>query len=245
MNDNLIQDNAPTIYNSDFVEQLFDEMSDTYTRMNEITSFGFSSRWRRQFVDDAKIHSGMIVCDLMCGMGECWQAVAPKIGGKGRIIGIDFSQGMLRGAIKQRNHLAGVAIEIVRLNVLEATLESESVDVVLSGFGLKTFSAEQVVQLAAEIKRILKPGGRFSLVEVSVPAGWWLKGLYMFYLKQIIPILGWLFLGNPENYRMLGIYTEQFQNCQQVAEIFQQQGLHTKFQRYFFGCASGIYGVKE
>jgi ubiquinone/menaquinone biosynthesis C-methylase UbiE len=69
---------------------------------------------------------------------------------------------------------------------------------VISGFGLKTFNDKQLVQLANEIDRILKPNGKFSLIDVSVPKIRILKPFYMFYLKNIIPILGKVFLGSPE-----------------------------------------------
>ncbi len=60
------------IYEADYVRQLFDEMSESYDRVNYLTSFGFSQRWRRQCVEHALIQSGETVHDLMCGMGECW-----------------------------------------------------------------------------------------------------------------------------------------------------------------------------
>ncbi len=66
----------------------------------------------------------------------------------------------------------------------------------------------------------------------------------MFYLKKVIPIIGLLFLGDPENYKMLGIYTQEFINSKKVAEIFKKQDLKIEYMEYFFGCASGIKGRK-
>lgn len=82
------------------------------------------------------------------------------------------------------------------------------------------------------------------MVEVSRPAGWALEGLYMFYLKRVIPVLGRLMLGNPENYRLLGVYTQNFGDCRALREALTEAGLEARFERYFFGCATGVSGSK-
>lgn len=232
------------VYDSQFVEKLFDEMAGTYEAVNYLSSFGFSKRWREQFVKLANLQPGMTVYDLTCGMGECWPAIQNTIKSKGRLIGLDLSQAMLAGAEKRKANFSPLEITLVKENALHNTLPDASADCVISGFGLKTFSDEQKFLLAREIKRLLKPGGTFSLIEVSVPTGWWLEGLYMFYLKNLIPVIGQLLLGNPQNYRMLGVYTEKMKNCQKMGEYLKQHGLHANYHTYFWGCASGVSGYK-
>lgn len=232
------------IYNTKYVEELFDEMSGSYEKVNYLTSFGFSKRWRTQFVKRADIKPGMSVCDLMCGMGECWSAIGKSLNNDGRLLALDLSGGMLRGAYQRKDKFPRLQITIDKQNALENALADESFDCIVSAFGIKTFSDKQKEILASEIKRLLKPGGTVSLVEVSVPKAFLLKGLYMFYLKQIIPLLGSLFLGNPENYRMLGVYTEKFGSSRKMFEIMERQGFQAIYQDYFFGCASGLTGVK-
>lgn len=234
----------PDIYNPDFVTKLFDEMSDSYDRVNYLTSFGFSSHWRRQCVNKATIKPGMVVYDLMCGMGECWHTIAANLANEGQLIALDFSHGMLQGAERRKRKLSNLNIALRQQDVLSNTLADNSADCVISVFGLKTFSDEQKERFATEIKRILKPQGTFSLIEVSVPHYKPLRVLYMFYLKQIIPILGKLFLGNPDNYRMLGIYTEEFGNSRRMKEILSNEGLVVNYHEFFYGCASGISGTK-
>ena len=95
-----------------------------------------------------------------------------------------------------------------------------------------------------ETKRILKSGGQFSFIEVSKPNNKLLKLLYGFYLGQIIPISGRLLLGNPEDYKMLWQYTDKFDNAKNATEIFAKTGLISKFNSYFYGCATGFYGTK-
>ena len=94
------------------------------------------------------------------------------------------------------------------------------------------------------ILTMLKPGGRFSLIEISVPPSLVLRYPYMFYLKSIIPLVGRIFMGNPENYRMLGIYTDAFRNCEQFSKELNRIGLVASSTSHFFGCATGVIGYK-
>ena len=239
------QRKAKDIYSSEFVEDLFDRMSDSYERVNYITSFGFSELWRRQCVKELDLKSGSVVVDLMTGMGECWQPILKKANKNSKLIGLDFSTQMINFAKKRKQKYPHANIELLKENVFDNSISSESVDYIISGFGMKTFNEQQLHLLAREIFRILKPEGRFSLIDVSVPKNKVLQSLYMFYLKNVIPMLGKLFLGDPETYKMLGIYTEAFGNAKQVEQIFGQYDFQVEYMEYFFGCASGVKGIKN
>tara|TARA_R110001606_G_C15154030_1_gene626144 strand:+ start:32 stop:745 length:714 start_codon:yes stop_codon:yes gene_type:complete len=232
------------IYEPKFVEKLFDKMSSSYSKVNYITSFGFSERWRRQCVEEIGIEKGKIVVDLMTGMGECWKHILKKSDKNSKLIGLDFSTEMINRAKKNKRKFEKSTIEVLKENVFQNSIENGTADYVISGFGLKTFNDEQLGKLANEIDRILKPNGKFSLIDVSVPNSKFLKPFYMFYLKNIIPILGKLFLGSPETYRMLGVYTEEFGNSKNVHRIFNEQEFEVEYVEYFYGCASGIKGRK-
>lgn len=231
------------IYEPKFVEKLFDRMSGTYAKMNYITSFGFSERWRKQCVKAANIGEGEIVVDLMTGMGECWKHIL-KNNKNAQLIGLDFSSEMIKQANKNKSKHKDANIKVLHENVFENSIEDGHADCVISGFGLKTFNDAQIENLAREIERILKPNGTFSLIDVSVPKSKFLKLFYMLYLKTFIPVLGRLFLGNPETYKMLGIYTQAFKNSKNVYHIFERENFEVRYVEYFFGCASGIVGKK-
>lgn len=235
---------ASDIYDSDYIEALFDEMSGSYERVNYITSFGFSARWRKQLVRRLPIQEGQVVADLMTGMGECWAPIMKLIGNSGKLIALDLSEGMLRFARQRMVKYPGANIALLKENLFSNSIPNASVDAVISGFGMKTFSEAQFAAFATEVQRILKPGGYLSLVDVSVPSFAPLKWPYMFYLKRMIPLLGWMFLGNAENYRMLGIYSQQFGNSRKVMDSFQSAGFEVEYVSYFFGCASGFIGRK-
>ena len=232
------------IYDPKFVEELFDEMSGSYERMNYITSFGFSARWRRQLVEQAKLQEGQVVADLLTGMGECWKPILKQVGPQGKLIALDFSEGMLRFARAYQQKFPGADIQILQEDLFENSIPNQSVDRVISGLGMKTFSEAQIHSFAKEVYRMLKPGGKLSFMDVAVPNNKLLRWPYFFYLKRVIPVLGWLFIGNPENYRMLGIYSERFGNAEKFARIFREHGLQVEHQAYFYGCASGLVGSK-
>ncbi len=227
-----------------FVEQLFDKMSSSYARMNYITSFGFSERWRRKCIKELKMEEGKVIADLMAGMGECWKFILKNSDKTSKLIGLDFSTEMIERAKKNKEKFKGYTIEILQENIFNNSIENESVDYVVSGFGLKTFNDHQLEKLAEEIERILKPSGRFSLVDVSIPKIKILKCFYIFYLKNIIPLIGKIFLENPEVYQMLGVYTQEFKNSRHVEKIFRKKNFYVDYIEYFYGCASGIKGHK-
>ena len=232
------------IYNPEYVKGLFNKMSSSYERMNFITSFGFSIRWRRQFLEPFKQtkHKAEII-DLLTGMGETWNATKNKLPNSSLTV-LDFSDGMLKYAKQKSETQFNNEIIVLQQDILYNKLPSNYYDFVTCAFGLKTFNEEQINILAKETKRILKNGGQFSFIEVSKPNNKILKKLYGFYLGQIIPILGRLLLGNPEEYRMLWQYTNKFDNAKRAKEIFTKTGLTTKFYSYFYGCATGFYGTK-
>lgn len=232
------------IYQAEFIRGLFDEMSATYGTVNVISSFGFCIRWRQQCIRLVRPVPGNHVIDLMSGMGELWPMVAKYIGSKGRITGVDFSEAMCRNSKKTTARLPELEFKILQEDVLNNSIPDNSADIILSSFGLKTFTTEQRKKLAEQAARILRPGGRISFVEISVPSSRLLKIPYLFYLNYIIPLLGWALLGNPNNYRMLGIYTTEFGNCSEFAEQCTTAGLNVYQKRMFFGCATAVVEVK-
>jgi ubiquinone/menaquinone biosynthesis C-methylase UbiE len=218
-------------------------MAGTYGVVNLVSSFGFAAFWRAKCVRQIKIEQGMNVVDLMTGMGELIPGIARRIGGMGHVRAIDLSPAMCQKArtLILKRKIQG---QIIEDDALTHSVGNGNADIVVSSFGLKTFSVEQRKLLARQIQAMLKPGGRFSMVEISVPPSRLLQRPYMFYLKIVIPLIGSIFLGNPDNYRMLGVYTEAFENCEQFAEELNRVGLEARSTSYFFGCATGVTGHK-
>jgi ubiquinone/menaquinone biosynthesis methyltransferase len=244
MKDTHLPDSFQQEYDPEYIRGLFNRMSGSYERVNYITSFGFSLRWRRQFLKFiAPAADPLRIMDLMTGMGETWNPVLDRFP-NAELSTLDYSEGMLVHAnLKNKKSFSGKVI-VHHQDLLKNSLPSDHYDVVLSAFGLKTFNAQQVVRLAEEIKRILKPGGKFSLIEVSVPENTILRALYKLHLKYAVPICGKMFLGNPQEYRMLWKYTERFGNGKAAVQQFRNSGLNAEYVSYFGGCATGIQGNK-
>lgn len=181
----------------------------------------------------------------MAGMGEACQDLVRQIGETGRITTIDISHTMCRMALNN-GALAriGCPVHVIEADALDCPLTDNAFDAVVSVFGLKTFNEEQTRLLAAEVNRVLKPGGQFSFLEISIPQSKLLRIPYLFYLKFVIPIIGRLFMGNADNYRLLSVYTEAFGNCRAAQSIFKDMGLIAEYRTRFFGCATLIYGRK-
>jgi len=233
------------IYNPEFVKGLFNRMSSSYERMNYITSFGFSARWRRQFLNSLKGTSDKIeIIDLLTGMGETWSAVKRKFPNS-NLTALDFSAEMLKKAKKKNELHFYNRVILLQQDVLQSELQSSYYDIVICSFGLKAFDDMQLKVLAEETKRILKVGGKFSFIEISKPKNFILNNLYQFYLQYIIPILGSLLLGNPTEYKMLWLYTDKFENAKRANEIFTNIGLITNYNSFFYGCSTGFSGQKQ
>lgn len=167
--------------------------------------------------------------------------VLRQVGPPGTLVAVDFSAGMVAGAARRRERLGHAGIDLRREDALATSLPDASVDAVVSSFGLKTLAAEARPALAAEIRRILRPGGRFAVIEVSVPRGP-IRLPYMAYLRWGIPLIGVLFAGGSRDYRLLGEYTRRFGDAEPLVPAFEAAGLEASFRSYFHGCATGIVG---
>jgi demethylmenaquinone methyltransferase/2-methoxy-6-polyprenyl-1,4-benzoquinol methylase len=229
------------LYDPKVVRELFDEMSRTYGLMNILSSFGFTYWWRRRCLSELDRADGGLIVDLMSGMGELCVELRKSDRPFRQVIAVDNSAAMCDLARKNaRRH----DFDVTEADALACPIETATVDTVVSTFGLKTFSSQQLSILASEVARILRPGGTLSFLEISVPPCLLLRVPFLFYLNRIVPLLGRLFLGNPENYRMLGVYTTAFRDCDHAYSLFAAAGLEVKKRSYFFGCATGIVGCK-
>lgn len=237
-------DSEVDIYNPAYVRGVFDRVSSTYGYTNYLASFGFTERWRKECVRNlGSLPDGAVGFDLMSGRGETWNQLFSRHKGIAKLTAIDISVEMIKGAREQAAKLAA-SIELLELDVFDNSIESGSADFVISTFGIKTFNAEQLRQLAGEVARILKVGGRFSLIEVSEPRDWALHPLYMFYLAKVMPIIEKVFLGYSYGYSMIGVYVSRFGSCREFSRLLQEHGLQVSLSSHFYGCATSVHGVK-
>ena len=234
------------IYDPAFVKGVFDRCSSSYIALSFLFSFGFTERWRRQCVQampepDGEFASGY---DLMAGTGEVWPHLLRRFPGISSIVAVDISSGMHMLAMDRLHSLRAHKIDFVEDNVLVSKLLPGSADFVISTFGLKTFDDQQQQELARLVGRVLKTGGVFSFIEASEPKGWWLRPLYMFYLRRLLPLVERILLRGAQDFAMIGAYTSNFGDISRFAGYLAAEGLDVHVTRYFFGCASGVSGRK-
>ena len=161
------------IYEPEYVADLFDRCSSNYRRWSGVSSFGFTYLWRHQCVArlTAPSHPNAVAVDLMAGTGEVWPHLLRRFPALQTITALDISHRMHLEAVEQLHGKYAEKISHIEADTLQTDLPEDHADLVLSTFGLKTFSPEQQNVLANQIVRILKPGGSFSLIEASDPKG--------------------------------------------------------------------------
>lgn len=237
---------GPDLYDPAYVKGVFDRCSDKYIAFSYWCSFGMTERWRRLCIAALPTPSGEAPAgyDLMSGTGEVWPHLLKRFPATRQIVAVDISSGMHKRAMVRLHQHRSHKIEFIEDDVLASDLPSESADFVVSTFGLKTFHEGQHERLAELTARILKPGGAFSYVEASDPKGWLLRPLYLFHLRQVLPLIERLFLRGAQDFSHIGQYATAFGDAQAFAGMLKANGLETNFRKYFFGCATGVSGQK-
>lgn len=239
-------DPQDSIYDPAFVKAVFDRCSGRYIAFSYLCSLGFTERWRRQCVDllDLPVSGPLSGYDLMAGTGEAWPHLLRTGADIQSIVAVDISPGMHQRALARLHRHRAHKITFVEDDVLQSTLPAASADFVISTFGLKTFNAQQHERLAELVARVLKPGGRFSMIEASDPRGWPFRPLYLFHLKHVLPLVERVLLRGAQDFSMIGTYSTRFGDASKFADQLTARGLNVTFTKLFFGCATAVSGSK-
>jgi demethylmenaquinone methyltransferase / 2-methoxy-6-polyprenyl-1,4-benzoquinol methylase len=159
------------------VRGMFDKISPRYDLVNRVMTFGLDEGWRRRTVKELRLPGGSLVLDLACGTGDlCRELMSLGY----RAVGFDFSMGMLVAA---KTDAPLVCADVLRLPVAEG-----SADGITCGFALRNVSS--LPALFAELGRVLRPGGRISLLDVSEPSNPVLRTGNSIYFKRVVPLIG-------------------------------------------------------
>lgn len=168
---------------------MFDTIAPRYDLVNRIMTFRLDVGWRRRAIGALDLCSRSVVLDLACGTGDmCRDLTDAGL----RPIGVDLSFGMLAASRTDA--------PLVHGDGLVLPFPDDSIDGATCGFALRNFVALE--PLFAELARILRPGGRISLLDVAEPPNAFLKWGHSVYFGKVVPMIGGL-LSNRDAYRYL------------------------------------------
>jgi demethylmenaquinone methyltransferase/2-methoxy-6-polyprenyl-1,4-benzoquinol methylase len=214
---------------------MFDRIADRYDLMNSVMTAGMHHRWRERAADLARVGPGDAALDVCCGTGDLALELAGRVGPWGRIVGLDFSAPMLEFARAKARDVPRV--EWVQGNALELPFADAEFDAATVGFG-----ARNVVDLEggiAEMARVVRPGGRVVILEITTPRRPPLSWFYSVWFDRIVPVLGTL-AGDRDAYTYLPDSVRRFPPAHELAALMHATGLRDV--RYLI-LAGGIIAV--
>ena len=174
------------------VRDMFDRIAPRYDALNRVISAGLDQRWRRRSLDKIGVGAGDLVIDLACGTGDFCELAQQR---GARVVGVDFALQMLR-----YGRARGFDLDSVQGDGEWLPFRTASADVVTCGFALRNFvSLEAVLR---EIARVLKPGGRYALIDVDRPRWGPLRAAHSLYFDRVVPLIGGL-VSDRQAYRYL------------------------------------------
>ena len=164
---------------SAWVVDLFDRTAPDYERIEGLMAMGSGSWYRRRALSSAGLQSGMQVIDVGTGTGLVAREAARLVGPQGRVLGVDPSAAMLANA----RAMACVRLAAGRAESIPAP--DASADFLSLGYALRHISDLSVA--FREFKRVLRPGGRLCLLEITRPEGRWRRALLKSYMRTLVP----------------------------------------------------------
>jgi demethylmenaquinone methyltransferase/2-methoxy-6-polyprenyl-1,4-benzoquinol methylase len=189
-----------------FVRQVFDDAAADYDRIERLMSLGSGSTYRRRALARAGLRTGMRVLDVAAGTGLVTREAVALAGDPALVLGVDPSVGMLAEAMR---NVPGVHFTIGIAERLP--IAGECVDFLSMGYALRHVS--DIAETFREYLRVLKPGGRMCVLEITRPRRRISLVMLQLYMRRIVPLLARV-AGRREGSRMLwSYYWDTIENC--------------------------------
>jgi demethylmenaquinone methyltransferase/2-methoxy-6-polyprenyl-1,4-benzoquinol methylase len=204
------------------VESMFDRIAPVYDAMNRVMTAGLDRSWRT-LTATSVVRPGDGVLDVCCGTGDL--ALADLAAG-GRVTGVDFSEAMLERARRKSSE-----IEWVRGDALELPFGDGSFDAATVGFGVRNVA--DLARGLAELRRVLRPGGRLGILEITTPRGA-LRHFYRLWFDRVVPLLGKALPGGSA-YTYLPASVRRFPDAEELARMLDEAGFGTIRYRFLGG----------
>ena len=196
----------------DAVRSMFDRIAPVYDVMNRVMTMGLDVRWRGLGAD-AVVRPGDRVLDAACGTGDF--AVACLRAGAGRVTGLDFSERMLERARRKAPQ-----VDWVHGDMLALPFDDGSFDAATVGFGVRNVADLELA--LAELRRVLRPGGRVAILEITQPRGP-LRPFFSLWFDRLVPLLGKVLPGGAA-YSYLPASVKRFPGAEDLAALMQRAG---------------------
>lgn len=233
-----------------YVKDVFNEIAEYYDKMNGIMSMGMVKKWHRFMFKKAGDITGCKVCDVGCGTGEISFMAAERVGPDGEVIGVDITPGMLAMAEKKMESMdLPVKVDFRVGDALDMEFDDNTFDLVTSGYMLRNVT--NIQQAVNEMYRVLKPGSKVVVAELSKPKNRILLFGYNIYVFHIVPFFGRRYDkgkkidGKQPAYDWLTSSLERFPHGNDMVEIFKKAGFSdARFYSKSMGAVNIYIGTK-
>ncbi|QEI08616.1 bifunctional demethylmenaquinone methyltransferase/2-methoxy-6-polyprenyl-1,4-benzoquinol methylase UbiE [Pigmentiphaga aceris] len=220
------------------VAEVFHSVASRYDVMNDLMSVGLHRAWKAFTVGRANIRPGMKVLDIAGGTGDLAKAFAKKVGPTGEVWLTDINDSMLRVG-RDRLTDQGILNPVAVCDAEKLPFPDRYFDRVSVAFGLRNMTHKD--RALAEMKRVLKPGGKLLVLEFSQVAKP-LKPAYDWYSFKILPWLGAKVAGDEASYRYLAESIRMHPDQDTLAGMLEQAGL-SRVQ--YFNLSAGVVALHE
>ncbi len=183
------------------IRKLFDNIAPDYDRLNHILSLNIDKGWRKKAVRElADENRPLKVLDVACGTADFTIAIAKQVAAGSTVLGVDISEGMMTVG-REKIRQAGVAAELTVADCEALPYDEGTFDRISVGFGVRNF--EHLELGLSEMCRVLVPGGKLVILELSVPSNALVRWCYKLYFLKVLPAIGGLISGDRGAYEYL------------------------------------------
>lgn len=225
------------------VAGMFDDIAGRYDFLNRFLSAGIDIRWRKKAIAYLKDIEPKQILDVATGTGDvaimAFGLLKPE-----KITGIDISEGMLEIG-RKKIEKAGLAnrIELLKGDSEAISFNENTFDAVTVAFGVRNF--QHLEKGLSEVLRVLKPGGKFVVLEFSKPSLPFVRTFYNLYMKIVTPNMGKLFSKNRSAYKYLDESIKKFPEGKNFTKILDNIGFKKTFSKSLsLGICTIYCGIK-
>ena len=204
------------------IREMFDQIAPTYDLLNRFLSLSIDTVWRRKAISRLGIKWGDSILDIATGTGDL-SLLALRKNRDCHVVGIDVSGEMLRIAAKKRDR-GGCSRQyfLVEGDACGMPFKGDAFDHAMVAFGIR--NVPNVKGLFRETRRTLKKGGKFAILEFSIPEIHFIRKIYFLYFKKILPLIGGLFSGKAGAYRYLRDSVIAFHTPKELENMLGESG---------------------